>query len=166
MFSRRSPLVLLHLALLPFLAHLSYAQQVADGPIVPFQSVLPPCASKCGPLFDVQGGCAPPAVASASTTCFCGDARLTAFNTASGTQGVSSVCGPTSCTQASDLEAIKNWYQGLCKKGSGSGTGSGSGSGTTTSGAPGATGTSSGNANSGKKVGEGAPSWYVSSFLE
>lgn len=101
----------------------SFAQQSADGPLVPFTSVLPACASLCGPLFDVQGGCS-------DSSCFCADARLSPFDQ-SGTAGVSQVCGPQSCTSDTDLQAIKTWYSGFCG-GSGSGNGSG-GTPTTTS---------------------------------
>ncbi|RDL40053.1 uncharacterized protein BP5553_00032 [Venustampulla echinocandica] len=160
MFSRKISLPLLHLALLPFLTYLSHAQQVADGAIVPFKSSLPACASKCGPLFDVQGACAPPNIPTASSSCFCGDARLAAFTTTSGTEGVSSVCGATSCTQASDLQSIKTWYQSFCKKDSGSG----SGSGTTTTATPGATSTSSGSSTGKSSIGEGGKSWISTHY--
>ncbi|KAH8815431.1 hypothetical protein F5884DRAFT_817768 [Xylogone sp. PMI_703] len=79
-----------------------------DGIIVPF-STLPQCAALCGPLFDVQGACIPPAQAN---SCFCGDARLKPFTTS--LQGVSQVCGPASCQDAASLQAIQNWYDGYC----------------------------------------------------
>ncbi|PBP26424.1 integral membrane protein [Diplocarpon rosae] len=82
-----------------------------DGVIVPFGSGLPACASLCGPLFDVQGKCSPPASAAVDNNCFCTDTRLTAL---SNDNGVSPVCGPASCTAASDLTAVSNWYKGLC----------------------------------------------------
>ncbi|KAK6587354.1 hypothetical protein PZA11_000644 [Diplocarpon coronariae] len=82
-----------------------------DGVIVPFGSGLPACASKCGPLFDVQGKCSPPALATVDNSCFCTDTRLSALNN---DNGVSSVCGATSCTAAADLTAVSNWYKGLC----------------------------------------------------
>ncbi|CAG8982880.1 hypothetical protein HYALB_00002896, partial [Hymenoscyphus albidus] len=91
----------------------THAQQAADGVIVPFTSQLPVCASKCGPLYDVQGGCTDPANAN---TCFCADARLVSFNTG-GTAAVSSVCGPTSCTTPEDLEKVRTWYTGYCANG-------------------------------------------------
>ena len=88
--------------------------QAADGPIVPFTSVLPACASNCGPLYDVQGKCAPPNIPAVNPNCFCTDTRLTPFDNA-GTSGVSAVCvGIGSCTAASDLQAIKTWYDSYC----------------------------------------------------
>ena len=88
------------------------AQQAADGLIVPFTSDLPSCASQCGKLFDVQGACTPPVLSSTDSGCFCSDTRLTPI--LQGTAGVSSVCGATSCTAASDLTAIETWYKGYC----------------------------------------------------
>lgn len=86
--------------------------QVPDGVIVPFSSVLPACASSCGPLFDVQGACSPPNIPAVSQTCFCGDARLTPFIT--GYSEVSAVCGPASCTDTADLAAVQSWYETYC----------------------------------------------------
>jgi hypothetical protein len=88
--------------------------QAPDGPIVPFTSVLPACASNCGPLYDVQGKCAPPNIAAVDPNCFCTDTRLTPFDN-SGTSGVSQVCvGAGSCTAPADLQAIKSWYDSYC----------------------------------------------------
>lgn len=88
--------------------------QAADGPIVPFTSVLPACASNCGPLYDVQGKCAPPNIPAVDPNCFCTDTRLTPFDD-SGTSGVSQVCvGLGSCTAPADLQAIKSWYDSYC----------------------------------------------------
>jgi hypothetical protein len=103
--------------------------QAADGPIVPFTSVLPACASNCGPLYDVQGKCAPPNIPAVDPNCFCTDTRLTPFDDA-GTSGVSQVCvGAGSCTAASDLQAIKTWYDSYCAANKGStGTTTGGGS--------------------------------------
>lgn len=91
------------------------AQQSADGLIVPFTSGLPSCASQCGKLFDVQGGCTPPAISQISSICFCSDTRLDPFNQ-DGTGGVSSVCGAASCTDTADLQKIKTWYQKYCNE--------------------------------------------------
>ncbi|KAG0650789.1 hypothetical protein D0Z07_2659 [Hyphodiscus hymeniophilus] len=110
-FNLNSTPFLLAILSLPLLA--SSQTQAADGVIVPFTSKLPACASLCGKLFDVQGACSPPAIASVSQSCFCGDPRLTSF-LQSGTAGVSSVCGPTSCTAAADLEKIQSWYESYC----------------------------------------------------
>ena len=97
---------------LPIFLSPALAQQAADGLIVPFASVLPACASLCGKLFDVQGACTPPAIATTSSSCFCSDTRLTAI--LQGTSGVSEVCGPASCTATSDLQTIENWYASYC----------------------------------------------------
>lgn len=111
------------------------AQAAADGLIVPFSSVLPACASKCGKLFDVQGACTPPVLAQTSSSCFCADPRLTALLNP-GTAGVEGVCTTASCTATADLEAIQNWYASYCNEKSPNPT--------TTSGTATATGTSSG----------------------
>jgi len=94
---------------------LSNAAQQPDGVIVPFSSQLPACASVCGKLFDVQGACSPPVIASVSSTCFCSDARLQPFTQS--TAEVQSICGttdPNSCTSTADLQKIQNWYNSLC----------------------------------------------------
>ncbi|KAG9248340.1 hypothetical protein BJ878DRAFT_413006 [Calycina marina] len=83
----------------------------ADGLLVPF-STLPDCAALCGPLFDVQGACVPPAVTTASKSCFCADSRLKDFTT--GTAGVESVCGDASCQDTDSLQALETWYQTFC----------------------------------------------------
>jgi len=98
---------------------LAHAQtQQPDGVIVPFTSKLPACASLCGVLFDVQGACEPPVLASVSSTCFCADSRLSPFMQ-SGTAGVTSACKASaavagSCTATSDLEKIQSWYATFC----------------------------------------------------
>jgi len=88
------------------------AQQQPDGAIVPFTSVLPPCASLCGKLFDVQGACTVPAQAN---TCFCADPRLKPFLD-SGTSGVATVCTAASCTDTASLLEIQKWYEGYCNE--------------------------------------------------
>ncbi|CAD6504953.1 BgTH12-00452 [Blumeria graminis f. sp. triticale] len=88
------------------------AQKTPDGSIVPFSSRLPACASKCGPLYDVQGKCSPPVTTHADNDCFCADARLTSFKT--GPAGVSSVCGATICTLEDELEKVQEWYLDFC----------------------------------------------------
>lgn len=111
------------LATVPFIhaqtttATASGAVASPDGLIVPFSSVLPACASFCGPLFDVQGFCTPPNIATINDNCFCTDSRLSAFDDDSGTSGVTAVCGtssPYSCTSATDLQAIKTWFDNFC----------------------------------------------------
>jgi len=109
----QSTTIIFLLSLLSFTV--SQNSQAADGPIVPFTSVLPACASNCGPLYDVQGKCAPPNIPAVDPTCFCTDTRLTPFDDA-GTTGVTQVCGAGIgfCTAASDLQAIKTWYDSYC----------------------------------------------------
>lgn len=91
------------------------AQQQADGLIVPFTSVLPACASKCGKLFDVQGACTPPVIAETSSSCFCADPRLTPFLN-QGTSSVEEVCTTASCTDTADLQKIQSWYASYCNE--------------------------------------------------
>jgi len=126
-----------------------------DGLIVPFSSVLPACASKCGPLFDVQGACTPPNIAEINDSCFCTDTRLTPFDD-SGTAGVSSVCGPASCTDATSLQDIKTWYDGFCAANKDVTSATTSGTAAT------ATGTSSsGSSSSTAKATSAGQSWWV-----
>ncbi|TVY59228.1 hypothetical protein LCER1_G000217 [Lachnellula cervina] len=145
--------------ILPLLFSFARAQ-TANGAIVPF-STLPTCATKCGPLYDVQGACAPPAQTSVNQNCFCTDTRLTPF--LQGTSNVASVCGAASCSSDSDLQALQTWYEGYCKSTSG-GTSTTAGGATTTTGAAGSsTKTSSGSSGSGSKSTDAnPPSWYVS----
>lgn len=82
-----------------------------NGLIVPF-STLPACASLCGNLFNVQGGCTPPVTSAPSQSCFCSDARLTSI--LQGTTGVEAACGPASCQDTASLQAIQSWYEGYC----------------------------------------------------
>lgn len=109
-------LLLVALTALSSVAAQSSVTAKPDGTIVPFTSKLPACASLCGPLFDVQGFCAPTAQ-NVDQNCFCSDARLQPFDTMSGTAGVAQVCGSiaSSTCSASDLTAIKTWYDGYCK---------------------------------------------------
>jgi hypothetical protein len=85
-----------------------------DGVLVPF-SKLPPCASLCGPLFDVQGACSPPVTKSPSQSCFCSKPTLQTF--LQGTAATASTCGPASCQDTASLQQIINWYEGFCNKG-------------------------------------------------
>lgn len=75
-------------------------------------ATLPACATNCGPLYDVNGACVPPAAptADASTydSCFCNDARLAPFK--SGTAGV---CDKA-CAQNNDLASIQGWFTSFC----------------------------------------------------
>jgi hypothetical protein len=86
-----------------------------DGTIVPFASKLPPCASLCGVLFDVQAACSPPVLTAPSQSCFCDSTDLSPF--LQGTAGVAATCGPESCQDTASLQEILNWYDGYCNKG-------------------------------------------------
>jgi len=135
--------------------------QTADGAIVPF-STLPTCAATCGPLYDVQGACAPPAQTSVNQNCFCTDTRLTPF--LQGTSNVASVCGAASCSAASDLQALQTWYEGYCKSTSATTSTTAGGTATTTGTAGSSTKTSAGSSGSTSKSTNtnGNPSWLSS----
>jgi hypothetical protein len=155
MFSKtHASATLLALLSLPLLT--STQTQQPDGVIVPFTSVLPACASLCGKLFDVQGACSPPAIASVSSACFCGDPRLQPF-LQSGTAGVESVCGAASCQDTASLQKIQSWYESYCNEKDSNPT--------TTSGGAIVTGTSTGSSSSkptaAKNTNQG---WYVFSW--
>ncbi|OTB06720.1 hypothetical protein M426DRAFT_106780 [Hypoxylon sp. CI-4A] len=80
--------------------------------VVPFTS-LPSCAVRCGPLFDANGACVPPAAAQADATtydqCFCSYDSLQAFST-----GTAGVCD-TACTDdAGGLGSIQGWFTSFC----------------------------------------------------
>jgi len=160
-FTTLPTLLLLPLLSLPLTTH----AQTPDGAIVPF-STLPTCAAKCGPLFDVQGACAPPAQNQVNQNCFCTDTRLTPFLT--GNANVQSVCGPQSCSADADLTAIRNWYTGFCKNGGSSGgtaTTTGANGGSTATGGSGGTqptsGSGSSSGSSGSNPNANPPTWYV-----
>ncbi|KAK4248215.1 hypothetical protein C7999DRAFT_40620 [Corynascus novoguineensis] len=80
--------------------------------LIPPAPTLPACVSSCGVLYDVNGGCVPPAVpaadASVYESCFCNDPRLAAFKT-----GPNGVCD-AACTNAADLTSIRDWFTGFC----------------------------------------------------
>ncbi|KAH8788040.1 hypothetical protein F5883DRAFT_597723 [Diaporthe sp. PMI_573] len=99
----------------------------AQTTIVPF-STLPACVSSCGPLFDVNGACVPPAAptadASAYDACFCSDARLAAFSTTTG-----GVCDAACAADPSGLATLTSWYQSLGSSGSSSSSSSSGGGG-------------------------------------
>ncbi|TWU71029.1 hypothetical protein ED733_001028 [Metarhizium rileyi] len=84
--------------------------------IVPFSDTnkLPACASACGPLWDANGGCVPPAVAAADSgtyeSCFCADTRVAPFLTGGG----ANVC-PNACPgNPQGLASIGNWFTSFC----------------------------------------------------
>jgi hypothetical protein len=76
-------------------------------------ATLPACATNCGPLYDANGACVPPAVSTAAASvydaCFCKDARLTAFST-----GTAGVCDSACTATPADLGSIQSWYTGFC----------------------------------------------------
>ncbi|KUI65835.1 hypothetical protein VM1G_02357 [Cytospora mali] len=86
---------------------------MASTTIVPFAS-LPACASSCGPLYDVNGACVPPAKTSAAASvydaCFCSDSRLAPFSSAT-----AGVCDAACAATPADFNSITSWYQSLCK---------------------------------------------------
>ncbi|TVY17166.1 hypothetical protein LARI1_G004578 [Lachnellula arida] len=147
----------LPICILPLLFSFACAQTATNGAIVPF-STLPACATKCGPLYDVQGACAPPAQTSVNQNCFCTDTRLTPF--LQGTSNVASVCGAASCSAESDLQAIQTWYEGYCQSTSGGTSTSAGGAATTTGTAGSSTKTSSGSSGSGTNA--NPRSWFSS----
>ncbi|PHH88099.1 hypothetical protein CDD83_7969 [Cordyceps sp. RAO-2017] len=74
---------------------------------------LPDCAKLCGPLYDANGACVPPAApqadAAAYTACFCKDARVAPLS-----QGPGNVC-PNACPgNEAGLQSIAGWFQGIC----------------------------------------------------
>jgi hypothetical protein len=76
-------------------------------------ATLPACVSQCGPLFDVNGACVPPAAptADASTydSCFCSDPRLAPFKT-----GTAGVCDTACTANPADLSSIQGWFTSFC----------------------------------------------------
>ncbi|KAG8156579.1 hypothetical protein KVR01_013530 [Diaporthe batatas] len=85
---------------------------MAQTTIVPF-STLPACVSSCGPLYDVNGACVPPAAptadASAYDACFCSDARLAPYSTTT-----AGPCDAACAADPSGLASLTDWYKGLC----------------------------------------------------
>lgn len=82
--------------------------------IVPFTNtaVLPSCATACGPLYDANGGCVPPAAnvgsaTTAYTTCFCSNTAVSPFSTAA-----TGVCDDACGTEG--LSSIASWFQSIC----------------------------------------------------
>ncbi|KAH7150389.1 hypothetical protein B0J13DRAFT_287876 [Dactylonectria estremocensis] len=82
--------------------------------IVPFTNtaLLPSCAVGCGALYDANGGCVPPAVAStigttAYTSCFCANSAVAAFSTA-----VTGICDDACASDG--LSSIANWFRDIC----------------------------------------------------
>ncbi|PHH81882.1 hypothetical protein CDD82_7638 [Ophiocordyceps australis] len=92
---------------------------MAQAPITtipPFSDAaqLPDCAKSCGPLYDANGACVPPAApqaeAAAYTACFCADSRVAAFS-----RGSAGVCDNACAGNQAGLQSIANWFQGICR---------------------------------------------------
>ncbi|GJC99177.1 Integral membrane protein [Colletotrichum higginsianum IMI 349063] len=112
--------------------------------IMPFAD-LPACALNCGPLYDANGACVPPAVPAADgsvyNACFCSQAVLQPFKTAA-----TGVCDAAAC-DAAGFSSIQGWYTSFCNSVAG-------GAATQASSSPGSSATSgssrgSGSSNSG-----------------
>lgn len=83
--------------------------------LVPFPN-LPGCVQQCGPLWDVNGKCAPANGAGGGpdniANCFCADDRLKPLLTAT-----TGVCPPSVCNLAGEQAAIgslQGWYTSFC----------------------------------------------------
>ncbi|KAI1082722.1 hypothetical protein F5B20DRAFT_481374 [Whalleya microplaca] len=80
--------------------------------VVPFSS-LPSCAAQCGPLYDANGACVPPAAPTADAntydTCFCAYSSLQSFK-----QGTSGVCDNACPGDANGLSGIQSWFTSFC----------------------------------------------------
>jgi hypothetical protein len=76
-------------------------------------ATLPACVSQCGPLFDVNGACVPPAAqtaeASVYDSCFCNDPKLAPFKT-----GTAGVCDSACTANPADLSSIQGWFTSFC----------------------------------------------------
>lgn len=83
--------------------------------IVPFNDIqkLPACAAACGPLYDANGGCVPPAVAPANAdsyaACFCANSKVAPFST-----GTAGVCDTACTADPKGLASIQGWFTSLC----------------------------------------------------
>lgn len=100
--------------------------------VVPFAS-LPSCAVRCGPLYDANGACVPPAAAQADETtydsCFCKYDSLQPFS-----KGTSGVCDSACTDNAAGLSSIQGWFTSFCAKAATATTSSSSSTSTSTSG--------------------------------
>ncbi|KYK59054.1 hypothetical protein DCS_00181 [Drechmeria coniospora] len=83
--------------------------------IPPFSdpSRLPDCAKQCGPLYDANGACVPPAVAPANAgsyvACFCAHDKVSPFS-----QGTAGVCDEACNGVNGGLQSVAAWFQGMC----------------------------------------------------
>ena len=136
--------------------------QVPITTIPPFAdtAIFPPCAVSCGPLYDANGACVPPAAAQADADtyedCFCSHNAVAAFSTA-----FTGICD-AACGQA-ELTSIGGWFRDLCAvEGGGGGNGGGGNGGgatTTNSDDPAATGGGDSDSGSGSDDASGGGDW-------
>jgi len=126
--------------------------------IVPF-GTLPACAQQCGFLFDVQGACSPPHIATVDKSCFCNDSRLRPFYLS--TQGV---CNNACPNDQPDMLKIQQWFVSYCgSEESTSTAGAAPGTaGATATGTAGGTGTATGTAAGGATATGTTPGGTVS----
>lgn len=91
------------------------AQQLPITTIPPFSDVaqLPDCAKQCGPLYDANGACVPPARPQADaptyTSCFCAHGGVASFS-----QGAAGVCDNACSGVNGGLQSIAAWFQRIC----------------------------------------------------
>ncbi len=75
-------------------------------------AAFPSCYTACGVLYDVNGGCVPPAAptgdASTYDSCFCNDPRLSSFRSSP-----SGLCS-AACVATADAATIQNWFTSFC----------------------------------------------------
>ncbi|PHH73817.1 hypothetical protein CDD80_3550 [Ophiocordyceps camponoti-rufipedis] len=90
--------------------------QVPITTIPPFADTakLPDCAKACGPLYDANGACVPPAAPQADpaayTACFCNHAKVAPFS-----KGTAGVCDAACTANQAGLQSIAGWFQSICK---------------------------------------------------
>jgi len=97
--------------------HANFASATQAPPsttIVPFAS-LPSCAVNCGPLYDANGACVPPANPATDEgswdSCFCNYGSLQPLKS-----GPSDVCKGACNADPQGLPGIQNWFTSLCNK--------------------------------------------------
>ncbi|KAI4867820.1 hypothetical protein F4820DRAFT_178438 [Hypoxylon rubiginosum] len=99
--------------------------------VVPFAS-LPSCAGQCGPLYDANGACVPPAAPQTNEVtydnCFCAYDTLQPFK-----QGASGVCDAPCAADPAGLSSIQSWFTSFCDKAAAATTSATSATGSSTS---------------------------------
>ncbi|KAK6062582.1 hypothetical protein SCUP515_13227 [Seiridium cupressi] len=77
-------------------------------------SALPSCATLCGPLYDANGACVPPNVATADAntydSCFCAYSALQPFSSTS-----AGVCDSACTGDSTGLSSIQGWFASFCQ---------------------------------------------------